>query len=382
MSLVSVFLPTYSRLYDGHLERAIQSVLAQTYANWELLILDDASVDGSRALIERYVRADRRIRTIRMDRNVGLPAKLIGLAYPKARGEYMAFIFDDCRWLPGHLATLVRMLQSGPGYGMVYGQAELIWPDGRRQTLGEPFNAAAMAAGSNHIPNVSVLVRRQAIETVGLYDPHFLMCRSCDWDLWLRISRKFPLGFVPKVVAEERGTSLPDSIGHSLTHFADLMLKYAARDRDRLLLPAVFHNYDPYSMDFERELNAEEKRRFRFVLLEHLAKSMDIPAIVDHVRLQLADPNGATSRARWAKIEAKNGGSDLDMLLLMQGLLDFVEQKCALLDAEVRRLRDFVQYQRRVIDEKQHYINDQQKFIDSRERYIQELIAYIATLQR
>ncbi|MDF2645373.1 MAG: hypothetical protein K0Q73_1178 [Paenibacillus sp.] len=374
-TLISVFLPTFSRLYDGHLERAIQSVLKQTYSNFELLIIDDASVDGSKELIESYAKQDTRIKHIRLKRNIGLPAFSIGLAYQQSKGDLLAFAYDDAILTPDHLAVLLNKFQVNPQLGMAYGQAYIHWPDGAKTKIGSPYNATAMAQMNNHIPNLSVMVRRDVIETVGLYDPHVILSRFYDWDLWVRIAKHYPIGFVEKVIGEEYGTRLSDSIGHTFTVLPNLICKYALMERNDVLLPTQFVNYDPYSMSFEQQLAPVEKMQIRYLLLEHYTKTYNIPRI-----LQLMDEwpqqsiEGVTM-TQWYKIAAKNEGlANLKQQQLLQGVLGYSNMESSLVKAEAAKLSDLV-------NSKQKYIDEQQKFIDQREIYIQQQLIRIQELE-
>jgi glycosyltransferase involved in cell wall biosynthesis len=352
--LVSVFLPTFSRLYDGHLERTIQSVLNQTYRHFELLVIDDASVDGSKKLIENYAKQDARIKHIRMEHNIGLPAYTTGLAYLQSKGKFLTFAYDDCILSPDHLAVLINKLHTEPNLGMAYGQARIHWGDGRKQILGAPFNAVNMAAMNNHIPNVSVMVKRHVIENIGWYDPHFLLSRFYDWDLWVRISKHYPIGFVEKVIAEEHGTRLTDSIGNTYTLLPELMRKYANENRNQLLKPSALKHYERYRLTFQQRLAPNEKAQLNLLLLEHYIKTFNIEGIVKQASGQ------GNKSLRWKKLMAKNRSITDDRVPLMHGMLEYMDWKTSIL------VKERIQ----ALQEKQNYINEQQKYIDHQQKYI------------
>lgn len=368
--LISIFLPTHSRLYDGHLERAIISILNQTYDNFELFIIDDGSVDGSKELIEGYATLDERIRIMRIEKNIGLPALITGMAYLQSKGEFLAFAYDDCVLAPNHLDVLLSTMLTSPHLGMVYGQAHIIWADGRRQLIGSPFDEARMSAMNNHIPNVSVLLRRKVVENVGWYDPHFLLSRFYDWDLWVRIARRHPIGFVEKVLAEEHGTRLQDSFGNTFVVFTNLILNYVRQDRTKLLLPSVLIDYDPYQLDFVMQLSAEEQEQASFVKLEHLVKTNHIAGIIDQASEDDLDS------LMWKKIVNKNKGlQSHQQMLLFKGLSKYMNEKIHLISEEhaqdqllIKKLHDSLQEKQSYIDEQQRYIDEQQKYIDSMQK--------------
>lgn len=107
--LVSIIMPNYN--CGPFLRTAIDSVLSQTYGNWELLIQDDASTDGSLAIIEEYAARDPRIKFGRNDRNRGA-ALSRNKAIERSEGEYLAFLDSDDVWLPKKLETQLAFMQA------------------------------------------------------------------------------------------------------------------------------------------------------------------------------------------------------------------------------------------------------------------------------
>ena len=208
---ITVILPTYSRAKNGRFEVAVESVIAQSYTNWELIIVDDASIDGTEDLIKFYMSLDSRISTIRHSFNIGLPAISSYEAYMKARGEYIAFMFDDNVWEKNHLMLAMKtMLKSK--VQCTYGITRNFGND-ETADIGGNVNELFMG---NVIGNGSVVVHRSIIEDVGYYDPHISLTRLCDWDLWIRISRKYQMERIPIIVTSEYGTSLSDSLGNTI----------------------------------------------------------------------------------------------------------------------------------------------------------------------
>jgi glycosyltransferase involved in cell wall biosynthesis len=118
---VSVFLPTYCRGDSGLLARALESVLAQEYRDFELLIADDGSTDSTAQILAAFAEKDERVRCVRHERNSGLPTLRIAELLPSARGKYFACMFDDDLWYPNALAVLVDALDKHPDWVMTYG---------------------------------------------------------------------------------------------------------------------------------------------------------------------------------------------------------------------------------------------------------------------
>nr|WP_166541846.1 glycosyltransferase family 2 protein [Paenibacillus lutrae] len=107
--LVSIIIPTYNR--ENLLHRPIESVLNQTYSNWELLIVDDGSQDNTRQLIESYSQKDSRIKYIANDRSKG-PSGARNSGIIQSEGEYIAFLDSDDEWLEHHLLDSIEILEK------------------------------------------------------------------------------------------------------------------------------------------------------------------------------------------------------------------------------------------------------------------------------
>jgi glycosyltransferase involved in cell wall biosynthesis len=188
VSVITIFLDA-----ERFLEEAIESVIAQTFEDWELLLVDDGSTDGSAAIARRYVERDpARIRlfTHPDGANRGMSAsRNRGMA--EARGAYLAFLDADDVWLPTKLEHQVGLLRSHPTVGMVYGPAQWWygWTGGaedRRRDfvhglgvapdteLDPPHLVALFLREEGYSPcTCSVLVRREAAEAVGGFEEGF-----------------------------------------------------------------------------------------------------------------------------------------------------------------------------------------------------------------
>ena len=108
--LVSVITPSYNSL--SFIEETIKSVKAQSYSNWEMLIVDDYSQDGSREIIRKYAEVDKRIKLISLSENGGV-AKARNVALQEAKGDYVAFLDSDDLWLPQKLEKQVAFMREG-----------------------------------------------------------------------------------------------------------------------------------------------------------------------------------------------------------------------------------------------------------------------------
>ncbi len=114
---ISVVLPTHNGA--KFLDSAIGSVVAQTWEDWELLVVNDASTDGTAQKIEAWAEKDERIRTIPLDRNLGLPAAL-NAGFRLARGAHFTWTSDDNWYRPDALAKMLDALEAEPRSDVVF----------------------------------------------------------------------------------------------------------------------------------------------------------------------------------------------------------------------------------------------------------------------
>ena len=108
--LVSIIMPSYNTA--SFIEETIQSVLNQTYTNWELIIVDDCSSDDSLSIIQKYARIDSRIRYLRTDKPSGSPTLPRNMGIKEAKGRYIAFLDSDDIWLPNKLSDQFKSLRE------------------------------------------------------------------------------------------------------------------------------------------------------------------------------------------------------------------------------------------------------------------------------
>ncbi len=202
---VSIILPFYNR--PATLARCLDGVLAQTFTDWELVAVDDASTDDSASLFA--ARADSRIRVLRHEKNRGAgPAR--DTAIQAATGEYLALLDSDDEWLPGKLAAQVAALrQSGDAlsscrYEYLRDGETIIWP--------KPFDPAAWDRSLHRECTfgfgTTLVIRRELADRLGPFDPE--LPRHEDWDWVLRaFEQGEKLAFVSETLARVYSSAPP-----------------------------------------------------------------------------------------------------------------------------------------------------------------------------
>jgi glycosyltransferase involved in cell wall biosynthesis len=201
--LVSIVLPTYNGA--RYLAESLDSCLAQTYGNWELIVVDDCSRDATPDIAAAYAARDGRIRLIRHETNRKLPGGL-NTGHAAARGAFLTWTSDDNRYKPRAIERMVAFLRARPDVGLVYTDVDYI-DDAGRFTRVVPAAEPSMLACSNII-GACFLYRREVYERVGTYDPELFLAE--DFDYWLRVYRRFDIAPLPESLYEYRihGASL------------------------------------------------------------------------------------------------------------------------------------------------------------------------------
>ena len=217
------------------LEATLSSLLAQTFTDFEAIVIDDGSTDGSADLVERLARTEPRIRLIRQQNQGFSQAVNRGLA--EARGALIAFLDHDDLWLPEKLQRQVERLQPDPQIGFVGCYSALL--DAHQLCTGWRFGTSAsgdvyrqmrfcdLVAGGS-VP----LVRREVIEIAGPFDPSPELRGRTDWEAWLRMSRHCRFAMVEEVLVGyvRRPTNFSADYQRMIRAGAAVLAKAAAAD--------------------------------------------------------------------------------------------------------------------------------------------------------
>ena len=246
---VSIVTPTYCRNEEGLLARCLDSAMAQTFADFELIVIDDGSSDGSEFTIRDAAFRDDRIVYLRHDRNSGLPAIRTNEGIMRARGEAVVFLFDDNVFDPDFIETAWNALEAS-GADVVHANVHMFAKEGKDFALGGWPLTLELLRNLNTVPNGGVMVRRSFFDRYGLYDPHILMRRICDWDLWLRaLALGARFCHIEQTGAFEYGLRSANSIGNTIAWDVKIACAYMLddgryADRAQQLTPRAIGDYD------------------------------------------------------------------------------------------------------------------------------------------
>ena len=242
MPLVSVIIPAWNA--ENVLGEALASVRDQTWPNWEALIVDDGSTDGTAMAAERFVESDPRFRLIRQSHMGVSAARNAGLR--DARGELIAFLDADDTWLPTKLARQIEALSADPKANFAFtnywfwdGQRDLSCRYVKRKEFPEGDAATALCS-FDPFGTSTVMVKREALQTAGGFDEN--LAAAEDWDLWLRMSEN---GLWARGVWEPQAryrkwagnvsTKRIDNIGFGIAMFENALKRPQPIARQRLL---------------------------------------------------------------------------------------------------------------------------------------------------
>lgn len=192
MPKVSIIIPTYNS--SRFIKRTIGSVLAQTFRDWELIIVDDCSKDSTELAVREFAKFDKRIKFLKTPENSGGPATPKNIGIENAVGEYVAFLDHDDEWFPEKLEKQLHVFQNtkDENLGLVSCYINLVEEKTKKTTAKiKNFKEADilfyLSQYNFFITSSCIMVKKKVFEKIGLFDDRFTV--SDDWDMWLRIIR-------------------------------------------------------------------------------------------------------------------------------------------------------------------------------------------------
>jgi O-antigen biosynthesis protein len=299
MPKVSAIIPVRNRPIA--VRRAIESVLGQTFQDFELVVVDDGSTDDTAAAVAAI--ADPRLTLIGHDRTRGASAaRNTGIRAGSA--PYVAFLDSDDEWLPVKLERQLEVFARSPAaLALVYTGAEYVRPDGRIAKRVQPRHGVDITRAlltKNVIGGTSVgMGRRSALDAIGGFDES-LPARQ-DVDLWLRLSDRFLVDFVPEVLVKIAKGNDRSRISASVTGKTAAWELFYQKHRQMLTRQGVLHLYLRES-GWLHYRQARDPRLARRLYLESIAARPGAPLSYLLLLLAVALPPSSIDRVgRWRR---------------------------------------------------------------------------------
>jgi GT2 family glycosyltransferase len=283
MPTVSVIMPAFNA--GRYIDAGIRSVLRQTAADLELIVVDDGSNDDTRAVVSRFAAADRRVQLLTQSNAGPGPARNAG--FRAASGPFLAFLDSDDEWADTFLSSQLEVLESRPDVDVVFGNA---WNRGGPRD-GQPARSTAGGyevlhlrdiLGNENLHFIMAVFRRKVMEETGGFDPAFLT--NEEYEMWLRaglagftfVRNPEPLGWY---------ACRPDSLSASDGRMLEGALRVLDKTRPRLAPESI-----------ER------------VVLDRQAARYETELIAWHARESLERGDCREAARRLAELHARRGG--------------------------------------------------------------------------
>ncbi len=240
--LVSICIPNYNN--GKYLDACIQSALAQTYQNTDVILVDDCSIDNSLEIAKKY---EGKIRVVQNSTNLGQP-KNTNKCVQNSTGKYLVILHSDDFLLPHFVEKLMPILESYPDVGMAVGERMETDETGIPRKIAPFYNTSCIISGekqakvfmmTSFLP-CQVLLRRETFEKAGGVDERYIV--NLDGLLWFKCSLVGDVGYIQRQVAvyrthrENTTAQYNQSIGHMMEYYCTLSQMFKlAKDRPYLV---------------------------------------------------------------------------------------------------------------------------------------------------
>lgn len=204
--MISVVLPVYNG--EKYLRESIDSILNQTYKEFELIVVNDCSTDSTKQIVEDYMMKDSRVKIVNNTTNQKLP-KSLNIGFDSCSGDYYTWTSDDNVFLPDAFEKLVRCLENGKA-DLVFSMCEVIDDYGKVIDRTERYEDLDELYYKN-IVLACFMYKREVHETLGGYDVNKFLVE--DYDFWLRAYRRYKFLFIPEWLYQVRFHK--NNLGHT-----------------------------------------------------------------------------------------------------------------------------------------------------------------------
>jgi glycosyltransferase involved in cell wall biosynthesis len=306
MPKISIVIPLFNK--ERHIAKTLASALAQTFGDFEIVVVNDGSTDKSEAEVLAF--EDSRIRYFKTENKGVSAARNFGIS--KSQGELIAFLDADDFWEPGHLADIFALYANFTEAGLLCTNYVQAYSETRKR---EPkFTGLPDFPWRGIVPDFfrssyadriawtsAVAVPKKILEEVGNFDEKITLGAGEDLDLWIRIALKFPVAFDSKISAvhnlsADNRMSLTDTKNRSFA----LLDQFASEEKNNASLKRFL---DLYRSEFALKMKLAGDKRFDFYRRNIEAKNLSAKT-----KLLLALPVFALRRLyKWKKfLESKN----------------------------------------------------------------------------
>jgi glycosyltransferase involved in cell wall biosynthesis len=201
--IISIIIPTFNR--EAYIGYALDSIVRQTYAHWECIVVDDGGSDDTLKIVSDFCENDARISFYK--RSQDYPKGVNGarnFGLDKSKGEYIALCDDDDYWLEDKLEKQMAVFKAHPEIGLVTGNIEYVNTDGKRtgriiKHVGNHGRVFENFLLKNRTSAITPLFKRAVVEQVGKFNTDFKIFE--DWEYWRRVSYYYPFYALTDVLA-------------------------------------------------------------------------------------------------------------------------------------------------------------------------------------
>jgi|APSaa5957512535_1039671.scaffolds.fasta_scaffold52141_2 glycosyltransferase involved in cell wall biosynthesis len=199
--IISVIVPTYNRA--NILCETLDSILCQTYENFELIVVDDGSTDNTEEVVKKY--NDLRLHYIKTE-NWGGPARPRNIGIQISKGEYIAFCDDDDLWLPHKLESQIKLFCCDNNVGLVYSKCYMlrenkIYRKAPKMNLYNGYVFHKMIFITN-VPILTAIVDKKVFKKIGFFDEDKKIIALEDMNLWIRLAKEY------RVISSNKPTAI------------------------------------------------------------------------------------------------------------------------------------------------------------------------------
>ena len=190
--MISIVLPVYNG--EEFLKYSIDSIINQSYNNWELIIVNDCSIDRTKEIAEKYVNSDERIKLINNKTNMKLPNSL-NIGFSNAKGDYLTWTSDDNIYMENALSRMVKELELNPDISLVYSDMYFINKDGKIE------GKQSIDVSNIYLMNcigACFMYRKKHAKIIGNYNPDFFLVE--DYDYWIRLNKVGEVKRIPELL--------------------------------------------------------------------------------------------------------------------------------------------------------------------------------------